>query len=203
MAALTLETLDLVNPDLYGQRGYPHEEWALLRKEAPVFRYVRPDVEPFWAIARHAAVCNVARQPDLFKSSQLLFVTEDEPGSPLPDEAVLRQLLNMNPPEHGEFRRVVNQRFTPRSVQQLKDQVERITTEVLDELVGREECDFVTEVSAKLPLAVIAEMFGLGRADLEMMFSLSNAIIGPADPAYVGSGTIKENLANTRVELFH
>ena len=39
MAALTLETLDIVNPDLYVQRGYPHEEWALLRKEAPVFRY--------------------------------------------------------------------------------------------------------------------------------------------------------------------
>ncbi len=150
MAALTLETLDIVNPDLYVQRGYPHEEWALLRKEAPVFRYLRPDVEPFWAITKHADVVNVSRQPDLFKSSQLLFVTQDEPGSPLPDEAVLRQLLNMNPPEHGEFRRVVNQRFTPRSVQQLKDQVERITTEVLDELVGREECDFVTEVSAKL-----------------------------------------------------
>ena len=119
MAALTLETLDIVNPDLYVQRGYPHEEWTLLRKEAPVFRYLRPDVEPFWAITRHADVVNVSRQPDLFKSSQLLFVTQDEPGSPLPDEAVLRQLLNMNPPEHGEFRRVVNQRFTPRSVQQL------------------------------------------------------------------------------------
>ena len=136
MAALTLETLDIVNPDLYVQRGYPHEEWALLRKEAPVFRYERPGVEPFWAITKHADVVNVSRQPDLFRSSQLLFVTQDEPGSPLPDEAVLRQLLNMNPPEHGEFRRVVNQRFTPRSVQQLKEQIERITTEVLDEPGG-------------------------------------------------------------------
>ena len=43
----------------------------------------------------------------------------------LPDEAILRQLLNMNPPEHGEYRRVVNQRFTPRSVQQLQDQIEQ------------------------------------------------------------------------------
>src|SRR5260370_12331475 len=154
MAALTLETLDLVNPDLYGQRGYPHEEWALLRKEAPVFRYVRPDVEPFWAITRHADVVNVSRQPDLFKSSQLLFVTQDEPGSPLPDEAVLRQLLNMNPPEHGEFHRVVNQRFTTRSVQQLKDQVERITTEELHELVGSEELLFITKGSDKAPLTV-------------------------------------------------
>ncbi|MGH7915416.1 MAG: cytochrome P450, partial [Candidatus Binataceae bacterium] len=202
MAALTLDTLDIINPDLYVQRGYPHEEWALLRKEAPVFRYQRMGVEPFWAVTTHADIVNVSRQPDLFRSSQMLFVTQDEPGAPLPDEAVLRQLLNMNPPEHGEFRRVVNQRFTPRSVQKLKDQIERITTEVLDGLVGREECDFVTEVSAKLPLAVIAEMFGIPREDWAMMFRLSNAMIGPADPEYGGSETIKENLERARLEFF-
>jgi cholest-4-en-3-one 26-monooxygenase len=202
MAALTLETLDIIDPDLYVQRGYPFEEWALLRKEAPVFRYVRPGVEPFWAVTTHADLVNVSRQPDLFKSSQFLFVTKEEPGSPLPDEPVLRQLLNMNPPEHGELRRVVNQRFTPRAVQQLKDQIEQITTETLDGLVGRGECDFVTEVSAKLPLAVIAEMFGIPRTDWAMMFRLSNAMIGPADPEYGGSATIKENLERARLEFF-
>ena len=202
MPSLTLETLDIINPDLYVQRGYPHEEWALLRREAPVFRYERPRVEPFWAITKHADIVTVSRQPELFRSSQLLFVVQDEPGSPLPDEPVLRQLLNMNPPEHGEFRRVVNQRFTPRSVQQLKDQIERITTEVLDDLVGREECDFVTEVSAKLPLAVIAEMFGIPRADWALMFRLSNTMIGPADPEYGGSETITQNLERARMEFF-
>ncbi len=202
MAALTLETLDIINPDLYVQRGYPHEEWALLRKEAPVFRYQRPGVEPFWAITKHADIVTVSRQPELFRSSQLLFISQEEPGSPLPDEAILRQLLNMNPPEHGAYRQVVNRRFTPRAVQQLKNQIETITTEVLDDLVGREECDFVTEVSAKLPLAVIAEMFGIPRADWAMMFRLSNAMIGPADPEYGGSETITENLERARLEFF-
>ena len=202
MAALTLETLDIIDPDLYVQRGYPFEEWALLRRVAPVFRYERPEVEPFWAITKHADLVNVSRQPDLFRSRQILFITKDEPGSPLPEEPVLRQLLNMNPPEHGELRRVVNQRFTPRAVQQLKDQIEKITTETLDGLVGREECDFVTEVSAKLPLAVIAEMFGIPREDWAMMFRLSNAMIGPADPEYGGSATIKENLERARMEFF-
>jgi len=202
MAALTLETLDIIDPDLYVQRGYPFEEWALLRRVAPVFRHERPEVEPFWAITKHADLVNVSRQPDLFRSRQILFITKDEPGSPLPEEPVLRQLLNMNPPEHGELRRVVNQRFTPRAVQQLKDQIEKITTETLDGLVGREECDFVTEVSAKLPLAVIAEMFGIPREDWAMMFRLSNAMIGPADPEYGGSATIKENLERARMEFF-
>jgi cholest-4-en-3-one 26-monooxygenase len=202
MGELTLESVDIVNPDLYVQRGYPHAEWALLRREAPVYYYQRPDVDPFWAITRHADIVNISRQPGLFKSIQRLFVAVNEPNSPPPDEAVLRQLLNMNPPEHGAYRGVVNRRFTPRSVQQLTAGIERITTEVLDDLVGRDECDFVTEVSAKLPLAAIAEMFGIPRADWPLMFRLSNEMIGPTDPEYARAGTITETIECARMEFF-
>jgi len=201
MKALTLETIDIVNPDLFVERGYPHEEWTLLRREAPVFRYERPDVPPFWAITKHADIMTVSRQPDLFRSDQILFVTVDDPGAPV-DEVILRQLLNMNPPEHGAYRAVVNRRFTPRAVRSLANQIERITTEVLDGLLDKNECDFVTEVAAKLPLAVIAEMFGIPRADWPMMFRLSNALIAPADPEYAGTATIKETIDQARMEFF-
>ncbi len=202
MAALTLDTIEIVNPDLYVQRGYPHEEWALLRREAPVHYYQRPEVDPFWAITRHADIVNVSRQPGLFKSIQQLFVTMNQPGLPPPDEAILRQLLNMNPPEHAAYRGVVNRRFTPRSVQQLTAGIERITTEVLDALVGHDECDFVTAVSATLPLAVIAEMFGIPQADWPLMFRLSNEMIGPTDPEYAGNETVTATLERARMEFF-
>ena len=202
MAALTLDTIEIVNPDLYVQRGYPHEEWALLRREAPIHYYQRPEVDPFWAITRHADIVNVSRQPALFKSIQQLFVTMNQPGLPPPDEAILRQLLNMNPPEHAAYRGVVNRRFTPRSVQQLTAGIERITNEVLDALVGRDECDFVTAVSATLPLAVISEMFGIPRADWPLMFRLSNEMIGPTDPEYAGNETVTATLERARMEFF-
>src|SRR3984957_14687751 len=202
MGELTLDSVDIVNPDLYVERGYPHAEWALLRREAPIYYYQRPDVDPFWAITRHADIVNISRQPGLFKSVQILFVTVNDPGSPPPEEAILRQLLNMNPPEHGAYRGVVNRRFTPRSVQQLTAGIERITTEVLDDLAGRDECDFVTEVSAKLPLAVIAEMFGIPRADWPLMFRLSNEMIGPTDPEYARNETVTETLQRARMEFF-
>jgi len=202
MAALTLDTIDIVNPDLYVQRGYPHAEWAWLRREAPVHYFERPDVDPFWAITRHADIVAVSRQPGLFKSIQQLFVTVNQPGMPAPDEAILRQLLNMNPPEHGAYRGVVNRRFTPRGVQQLTSGIERITAEVLDAVVGQDECDFVTAVSATLPLAVIAEMFGIPQADWPLMFRLSNEMIGPTDPEYAGTDTITETLERARMEFF-
>lgn len=202
MADPTLQTLDIINPDLYVQRGYPHKEWALLRREAPVFRYERPDVVPFWAVTRHADIITVSRDPGLFRSTKYLFVTVDQEGAPDDDAVILRQLLNMNPPEHGAYRKVVNARFTPRAVQKLAAQVEEVTAEVLDSLAGREECDFVTEVSAKLPLAVIAEMFGIPRSDWSLMFRLSNSMIAPSDPEYAGTRSIKEMVEQARLEFF-
>jgi cholest-4-en-3-one 26-monooxygenase len=201
MAELSLQTIDIIDPDLYVRRGYPHEEWSLLRREAPVFRYERPNVEPFWAVTRHAEIIAVSRDPALFRSAQYLFVSVKEPNG-LEDEIVLRQLLNMNPPEHGAYRSVVNRRFTPRAVQKLAAQVEDVTADVLDGLLGREECDFVTEVSAKLPLAVIAEMFWIPRTDWDMMFRLSNSMIAPSDPEFAGTQSIKEIVEKSRLEFF-
>jgi cholest-4-en-3-one 26-monooxygenase len=204
--ALTLENLDIIDPGPYVERGYPHKEWALLRREAPVFWYERPDVHPFWAITKHADVVEVSRQSDLFNSlpaeRQLLAIFKMQPGEDRSGEAILRQLLNMNGTEHNEYRTVVNRRFTPRAVDHLRAQIEAVTAELLDEASGRTEGDFVTEISAKLPLAVIAEMFGIPRADWPMMFRLSNEMIGPEDPEYAKSDSIRETLERARMEFF-
>jgi cholest-4-en-3-one 26-monooxygenase len=202
MAHLSLETLDIIDPSLYVKRGYPHEEWGLLRSQAPVFYYQRPNVRPFWAVTRHADIISVSRQPDLFRSGQYLFVTIDEEGAPPDDAVFLRQLLNMNPPEHGAYRAVVNRRFTPKAVQKLASQVEAVTAEVIEGIIDRTQCDFVTEVAAKLPLAVIAEMFGIPRSDWQMMLRLSNSMIAPSDPEFAGTDTIQQTLEQSRLEFF-
>jgi cholest-4-en-3-one 26-monooxygenase len=202
MAEFSLEAIDIIDPDLYVERGYPHDEWALLRSQAPVFYYQRPAVRPFWAVTRHADIIAVSRQPDLFRSGQFLFVTVEQPGAPPDDAVFLRQLLNMNPPEHGSYRALVSRRFTPRAVGKLAAQVERVTAEVIQGIVDRTECDFVTEVAAKLPLAVIAEMFGIPRSDWQMMFRLSNSMIAPSDPEFAGTESIQETLERARMEFF-
>ncbi len=206
MTALTLDTIDIIDPDLYVQRGYPHEEWALMRREAPIFHYERPDVYPFWAITKHADLIEVSRQPELFNElpaeRQRLAIFKDNPNEERSEEPILRQLLNMNPPEHSAYRSVVNRRFTPRAIEQLRTQVEEVTAEVLDSVTGANEGDFVTQVSAKLPLAVISEMFGIPRSDWEMMFRLSNEMIGPEDPEYNKNATIRETLERARMEFF-
>ena len=206
MATITLDNLDIIDPDLFVQRGYPHDEWTLLRREAPIYRYERPNVQPFWAITKHADVIEVSRQPELFNAlpaeRRLLFIFKEEPDQERPEEPLLRQLLNMNPPEHGGYRAVVNRRFTPRAIEQLRQQIEEVTAEVLDSAADATEGDFVTTIAAKLPLAVIAEMFGIPRTDWALMFRLSNELIGPEDPEYNKSASIRESLDRARMEFF-
>ena len=38
-----LSTIDVASPEHYERNGYPHPEWAYLRKHAPVFWYERPE----------------------------------------------------------------------------------------------------------------------------------------------------------------
>ena len=50
MSNLSLDTIDIHTKELYVDRGYPWEEWDLLRSEAPIFWYEREGMDPFWAM---------------------------------------------------------------------------------------------------------------------------------------------------------
>lgn len=71
----SLDTIDIISPDLYQKHGYPHAEWAYLRKHKPVFKVERPDVDPFWAITRAGDITEVSRQPRLWLNRPRLGVT--------------------------------------------------------------------------------------------------------------------------------
>ena len=99
-------------PSTTSSNGYPHPEWTYLRKHAPVFWYARDNVDPFWAITKHADIVEIGKQPDKFLNAPRLavFTNELEP----PEENTVRHLLNMDPPDHGRYRNVAAKQFTPR-----------------------------------------------------------------------------------------
>jgi len=199
---ISLTNIDFISPAHYQKNGYPHAEWAYLRRNAPVFRYDGPLTEPFWAITKHADIINIAKQPRLFinRPRLLIFVTEQE----FQNDGVppFRHLLNMDPPEHGEYRSIVSRRFTPRGVRELEPQIERIAREVLDEVSGREHCDFVIDISSKIPLAVIAELLGVPRQDWEQLFRWTNETIGGGDPEFQQGASQQETIDRARLGLF-
>jgi cholest-4-en-3-one 26-monooxygenase len=175
---MKLDDIDLL-ADTWS-RAVPHDMFEVLRREAPVFRHAEPEGDGFWAVTKHADVLAVSRDNHTY-SSELGGTFIDTQT----DEALSKlrlSILNMDPPKHHRYRRLVSKGFTPRMIGQLQDAIQWRAKRIVDDVIERGECEFVEDVAAKLPLEIICEMIGLPEADWPRMFELSNKLIGFDDP---------------------
>ena len=201
MTTVDVDPLDLVDPDRYARRGYPHDVWARLRAEAPVARIVAPGYKPFWAVTKHADIIEIAKQPMRFSSAQGITLAR-EGAPPLPPSEIL---VLLDPPKHGPVRRLVSGRFTPKAVRDRRDDIEKLAGDVLRDAspaLASGSCDVVAQVAAPFPLAVIAWILGAPSDDYELLFRLTNEIIGKDDAEYRRPGeTPGQTIKRARGEL--
>jgi cholest-4-en-3-one 26-monooxygenase len=185
-----LDTLDIISHGTYAANGYPHAAWTLLRREDPIHWNDRNIVNPFWAVTKHADIVWISKQPERFLNGPRMAAIP-EMNAPGSQEAVLRHLLNMDPPDHAVFRKIASHRFTPRGLERMRRDIDQITRDLLDAMMGdgaEQEGDFVERLSAPLPLQVLAELLGVPRAMWPTMFDWTNRVIGSADPEYQEAG---------------
>ena len=81
----------------------------------------------------------------------------------------------------------------------LEEYIDRTATEIVDNVIERGECDFVTDLAAELPLQVIAEMMGVPQQDRKLIFDWSNRMIGSEDPEFAQE---EGDAENAMTELF-
>jgi cholest-4-en-3-one 26-monooxygenase len=172
-----LEDIDLL-ASTWG-RGVPHDQFDRLRRDAPVFWHPERDDTGFWAITKHADVRTVSHDCATFSSEigGTFIPTQDEEAL-----ASLRlTILNMDPPKHNRYRRLVSRGFTPRMITALVEEIERRAAAVIDRVCERGEVEFVEEIAAQVPVQMICEMIGLEPEVWPRMFTLSNQLIGSRD----------------------
>jgi len=191
---------EIIDPLYYGRYGYPHASWAWLRRHAPVAWFEPPGMRPFWAVTRYEDCGTILRDHRRFAIAPRIAVFPEE-QAPV-DQPPFRHLLNMDPPEHGRYRNLLSQHFTPKALEAKRDAVGRIVDDVLARAAERSEVDFVEAVAAIVPLAVIAEMLGIPREDWDHLFRLSNTLLGAADPEYQHGATLKETAERARQDFF-
>jgi cholest-4-en-3-one 26-monooxygenase len=183
----TIERASLPGIDLLDETweaGVPHDQFDRLRREAPVYWHHEKDGGPgFWALTKHADVKRCSHDWRTF-SSELgaTFI-------PSADEEVLAQLqltiLNMDPPKHERYRRLVSKGFTPHMIRMLVDDIERRATKVVDEVCEKGHIEFVEELAGQVPVQMICEMIGLEKDMWPRMFEISNQLVGGRnDPEY-------------------
>ncbi len=186
---MKLHDVDLSDPDAFND-GFPHEYFTFLRREHPVVWHPETagtsrqgSAGPgFYAVTRHADVIQVSKNPQLF-SSWL-------GGTNIPDadEEQLNGLrlimLNMDPPQHVKFRRLVRSGFTPKKIAQLRQDVRALAAHIVGKVADRGTCDFVEDLACELPLQVLAELLGIPQQDRFKVFDWSNQLIGFDDPEF-------------------
>jgi cholest-4-en-3-one 26-monooxygenase len=188
---------DLSPVDLSDSRsfvaGVPHAWLAHLRRHDPVHWQDEPGGPGFWAVTRYADCVTVNRDFERFSSG-----AKGTMPFELGDEEVAQQslmMLNMDPPLHTRYRRLVNKGFTPRMVRDLEASIHRSTDAVIDQVIEEGRADFVTDVAAELPLQVIAELLGVPQADRHRMFDWSNRMVGNEDPEYQDQAHLAQEAA--------
>jgi len=170
--------------------GVPHEWFSFLRKNAPVWWHEEANGPGFWAVTGYEDCNTVNRDYGLFSSHAKGTFLWD-----MDDEQLLQQqlvMLNMDPPIHTRYRRLVNKGFTPRVINQLHDRIHAATDGIINDVIEAGRADFVTQISAELPLVVIAELLGVPNEDRHRMFDWSNQMIGNEDPEYQNAEDIAQ-----------
>jgi len=172
----------LDDPDFY--LADPEDAYRQLRGYAPVYWC---ESGRFWALAKHADILHVSRNPGLFRSGSGVLAKNDplrlqmRSHETIPVDAKAPSIIFMDPPEHNRFRKLVTHAFTPRRVSALEPLMRGIVRECLDGIQPGEVIDFVDHLSVPLPLLVISEMLGVPAADRADFRRWSDAVVEAAE----------------------
>jgi len=168
----TLPGIDFTDLDNFAN-GFPHELFAVHRREAPVYWHEptdnTPDGEGFWSVATHAETIEVLRDPVSYSS--VTGGSRPFGGTLLQDLAISGQVLNMmDDPRHSQIRRLVSSGLTPRMIRRVEDDLRTRARRLLDAVVPGEPFDFVVGIAAELPMQMICILLGVPESERHWLF---------------------------------
>jgi cytochrome P450 len=149
----------------------PYPSYAWLRAGHGVYHDERSDL---WVLSRYADVLNALRDHQTFSSAR--------GGGPGGYE-IPRMLISTDPPDHTLLRSLVSKAFQPRMVAALEPRIRQIAAELVDAVAERGSFDLVQDLSAPLPIIVIAELLGVEPERRHDFQRWSNAFVGLGDEA--------------------
>jgi cytochrome P450 len=171
--------------------GPPHELFEQLRAECPVHWTKRiteyPDEEGFWSVTTADDVFEVSRDWQTYSSEIGGFTALK--NAILPLELQQAMFIGMDPPKHDRLKGLFQRGFTPKRIAEHEPAIRAIAVEVLDGMVGRDECDLVSDVAQPVVARVIGGFMGLSPEDDVAWARLMATVVGAGDPDATPEGT--------------
>jgi cytochrome P450 len=190
-----LAGIDFTDLDNFAS-GFPHELFAVHRREAPVYWHEptenTPDGEGFWSVATYAESLAVLKDPVTYSS--VTGGARPFGGTLLQDLSIAGQVLNMmDDPRHSQIRRLVSSGLTPRMISSVEDDLRARTRRLLDDVVPGEPFDFLVDIAAELPMQMICILLGVPESERHWLFEA-------IEPQFDFGGSRKASLSQLSVE---
>ncbi|MGV0835503.1 cytochrome P450 [Mycolicibacterium thermoresistibile] len=159
----TVPDIDLTDGTFYADGPAAREAYRWMRANQPVFR----DRNGLAAASTHQAVIDAERNPELFSSTG--GIRPEHPGMPY--------MIDMDDPAHLLRRKLVNTGFTRKRVRDREESIARLCDTLIDAVCERGSCDFVRDIAAPLPMAVIGDMLGVLPSDRSLLLKWSDDLV--------------------------
>lgn len=185
---------NILDPDIYVGGGH-HAVFAEVREQSGGLAYIQDPITnvPYWAVLKRDVADYVCKNPLLFSSQAKTILPKEMPE----EEIALSRLMlvNMDPPEHVKYRRIVRNAFTPKTVQGYEEKFRQVAKETIDNIAAKGECEFVTDVAAELPLIAILSLCGIPMEDKKQFFDWTNTMIFTEDEDMSGTDGVAASQA--------
>lgn len=158
---LTLPKVNLISPEF---KANPFPFYAQLRESAPVYRTTMPYRGNITLVTRYDDVLALLKDSRFSKEAQKAKNPADlksTPHLPGPLKALEYSMLDMDDPAHARLRNLVHKAFTPRLMEQMRDQIQTLADELISKGIARGQMDIVKDLALPLPLAVISKILGV------------------------------------------
>jgi cytochrome P450 len=146
-------------------RANPYPLWAKLRETPVGWQEDGPDEGGTYVVSGYRDIVALLHDPRL--SSDLRNSTQTGGRTRAPNAEYT--FISLDPPEHDRLRAMAMRHFGPPDrpayVEELRPEIRRVTTQLLDQLTGQSQFDFVDDFAYPLPVTVICRILGVPRED--------------------------------------
>lgn len=131
---------------------------------------------PGWVLTRNDVISEAFIDFEHFSSERPGMIAD------MLGEPVRLNPIEIDPPRHHHYRRVLNPFFTPKAVKDFDDPVRQCCRELIDKFRDRGECEFVDEFAVPFPSYVFLDLMGMPRDRLDDFISWQNDLMRAEDP---------------------
>lgn len=170
--------------DMFHDPAYvidPHKRVLDLVKNAPSVFWT-PRNGGHWMIMSHEANFNASRDVETFSSNFIPRERLAAMQAQMPRHLPLPLPINVDPPEHGKYRAPLQRVFSPRTINELKDSIRSLASELIDKVKADGHCEFMTAIAEPLPVIVFLKMLGLPVSRMEEYRTLVKAHLSDPTP---------------------